>query len=113
MFSALQTSLQYRNLPAWIVLIVCLALLLLAQTTLHNQVEAQATQAFNKQAQNSTDVIVSRLKQHEQILLGAAGLFNASKSVERAEWQAYVERLQLSKNYLDMRGVGYSLRDPR
>ncbi len=108
MFSALQTSLQYRNLPAWIVLIVCLALLLLAQNTLHNQVEAQATQAFNKQAQNSIDVIVSRLKQHEQILLGGAGLFNASKSVERAEWQAYVERLQLSKNYFDMRGVGYS-----
>ena len=94
----LQMLFHPRNLPAWVVLVVCLALLLLAQNAVHKQVDEQATQAFNEQSQNITDAIISRLNQHEQILLGGAGLFNASTSVERSEWRAYVERLQLAQN---------------
>jgi PAS domain S-box-containing protein len=104
----LQMLFHPRNLPAWVVLIVCLALLLLARNALHKQVEEQATQAFNEQSQNITDAIVSRLNQHEQILLGGAGLFNASTSVERSEWRAYVERLQLTQNYPGILGIGFS-----
>lgn len=108
MTKPLQMIIQRRNLPAWLVLIICLILLVLVQNTLHRQVSIQATQTFNEQAQNITNAIVSRLNQHEQILLGGAGLFNASQSVERDEWQAYIDRLQLAKNYPGILGVGYS-----
>ncbi|MBI3187359.1 MAG: CHASE domain-containing protein [Gammaproteobacteria bacterium] len=99
---------QRRNLPAWLVLVACLALLVMVQNTWRKQMTNQATQAFNEHSQNITDAIVSRLNQHEQILLGGAGLFNASQSVDRNEWHAYIERLQLAKNYPGILGVGYS-----
>jgi len=53
-----------------------------------------------------------RLRAHEQILLGGAGLFAASESVSRAEWRAYVQSLQVDRQLPGILGVGYALLIP-
>ncbi len=55
-----------------------------------------------------TRLIVKRLHDQEQILLGAVGLFNASKVVTRDMWRHYVASLQLDLNHPGILGVGYS-----
>jgi PAS domain S-box-containing protein len=52
--------------------------------------------------------IVTGLRKHEQVLLGAVGLFNASDSVERNEWSSYSNSLQLSRHYSGIQGIGFS-----
>ncbi|MDP3815591.1 CHASE domain-containing protein [Pseudomonas sp.] len=42
------------------------------------------------------------------MLLGAAGLFDASERVNRQEWATYVRRLDLAENYPGVQGVGFS-----
>lgn len=64
---------------------------------------------FQLTAKDIVDNIEKRLIQHEQILLGSAGLFDASPTVDRSAWKAYVDRLQLAKNYPGILGVGFSL----
>jgi len=72
------------------------------------QAMKNAGQQFELHAREVIGSIEERLRQHEQILLGGAGLFDASESVDRAEWHSYVERLSLSQSYQGIQGVGFS-----
>lgn len=97
-----------RNLPAWGVLIACLSVTMMAWHLAEQQVTKNAQQQFTNHANDIINAIEARMHQHEQILLGSAGLFEASKSVGRAEWRTYVARLNLDQNYPGIQGVGYS-----
>ena len=50
-----------------------------------------------------TEAIRKRLRDHEQILLGGAGLFDAVEQVSREQWRLYVERLALAERYPGIR----------
>lgn len=65
---------------------------------------------FDASADAIRESIVQRLDDYEALLLGGRGLFAASKSVERDEWHAYVERLQVSERYPGVQGMGFSVR---
>ncbi len=52
--------------------------------------------------------LLSTLSSHEQLLLGAAALFDASAEVSRDEWKSYVSRLQLNNHFKCAQGVGYA-----
>ncbi|MDH4284995.1 MAG: CHASE domain-containing protein, partial [Gallionellaceae bacterium] len=97
-----------QNRSAWAVLLVCLALTISAWYGLYSQSARNAEQQFNLHVQDVINSIGDRLRQHEQILLGGAGLFDASESVERSQWRSYVERLNLKENYPGIQGVGFS-----
>ncbi|MDP4029122.1 MAG: PAS domain S-box protein [Gallionella sp.] len=97
-----------RNRPAWVVLLICLSLAIAAWYGLRMQAAKNASQQFELHVHDVIDSIEERLRQHEQILLGGAGLFNASESVNRSEWRSYVERLNLKDNYPGIQGVGFS-----
>ena len=96
------------NRPAWLVLAVCLLLTWLAWGALRQQALHTAEGQFQLHTSNLEADIRERLRQHEQILLGAAGLFDASDTVTRSDWHAYVARLQLERNYPGIQGVGFS-----
>ena len=53
--------------------------------------------------------IRDRLSVYEQALMGAAGLFNASDSVERDEFRRYIDALHLQDKYPGIQGLGFSL----
>ncbi|MDD5300628.1 MAG: PAS domain S-box protein [Gallionella sp.] len=97
-----------RNRPAWVVLLVCFLLTLAAWYGLRAQVMKSAGQQFDLHVRDVIYSIEARLRRHEQILLGGAGLFDASDSVNRAEWRTYIERLNLKQNYPGIQGVGFS-----
>lgn len=104
----LKMLLDPRNFSAWVVLVICLSLTAMAWYATKHQIEDDAQRQFRDQTNHIVSLIESRLHQHEQILLGGAGLFDSSKSVSRAEWHTYIERLNLQKNYPGIQGVGYS-----
>lgn len=104
----LRRLLEYRQRPAWIVLLLCLSITLLAWYGLRAQMENNARQQFELHVRDVLDSIEARMREHEQILLGGVGLFDAEEQVTRQSWHAYVERLNLAKNYPGIQGVGFS-----
>jgi len=90
------------------VLLVALLPVLLAWMGLRDHGRQIATRQFELLSREIHEGIEQRLRDHEQILLGGAGLFDASETVSRQEWHDYIVRLRLAKNYPGILGVGYS-----
>ena len=97
-----------RNLISWMILAAGVLLTVLVVRATQRQIEETALRQFKLRVDDVISSIQSRMRQQEQILLGGAGLFDASKSVNRDAWHAYVTRLNLDKNYPGILGVGYS-----
>lgn len=99
---------SWRNSIAWLVLVFTLLGQLLILQQLRANSDRAAKQQFQLLAGKVTSAIEQRLIDHEQILFGAAGLFAANGDVSRAQWRAYVERLQLGERYPGIQGIGFS-----
>ena len=67
----------------------------------------RAEAQFDGRVQAVVASIGSRMAAYEQVLRGGVGLFNASQSVERDEWRAYVQALRVADNYPGILGFGY------
>lgn len=99
---------SWRNRVSWLVLAVALLIEVMVlrhmQATEQRAVEAQ----FQLLSNHVTDAIVRRLGNHEQVLLGGLGLFNASGEVTRSEWRNYVDSLRLAERFPGIQGVGFA-----
>lgn len=99
---------HWRNSVAWLVL----AFALLVQLALLHHLEQKERRAAIKQfdllVQTTTEAIRKRMIDHEQILLGAAGLFEVSGEVSRTQWREYNGLLQLAERYPGIQGVGFA-----
>jgi len=99
---------NWRNSVAWLVLVFTLLVqLVILQHLRSNETRAAITQ-FEFLVEKTTEAIGKRLIDHEQILLGAAALFDTSGDVSREQWRLYNERLQLAKRYPGIQGVGFA-----
>ncbi|NDP47823.1 MAG: PAS domain-containing protein [Sulfuriferula multivorans] len=49
---------------------------------------------------------------YEQVLRGGIALFNASDTVTRQDWHAYISSLEIDKNFPGIQGIGFSRRIP-
>jgi signal transduction histidine kinase/DNA-binding response OmpR family regulator len=96
-----------RLLPLLVLLCSCIATLL-AWYSMHQSQQFAAELHFQQLSLEVQKAIEKRMGYHRQILLGAAGLFEGSEEVTRAEWHRYVERLELGINYPGIQGVGYT-----
>ena len=106
---ALLASLFSRvNLLAWAVLALALGATLLAWYNLRQSQTESATRQFELLTEELSRAIVKRMEEQESILLGAAGLFDASEDVSRADWRAYTERLRLDERYPGIQGLGFA-----
>lgn len=97
-----------RSIPAWVCLMIGLCFTLLTTVSLHQQHEKSGLEQFQLHVEQLVKSIHKRLKDHELILLGAAGLMDVNESVSRQQWRDYVERLALGERYPGIQGVGYS-----
>jgi PAS domain S-box-containing protein len=95
-------------LSAWLVLATGLLLVMLVWAGLKEERARSAAAQFELHSREVVAAIEQRLRDHEQILLGAAGLFDANGEVTRTQWRNYVDRLQLKANYPGIQGVGFS-----
>ncbi|MCQ4315652.1 response regulator [Stutzerimonas zhaodongensis] len=104
---------HWRNGVAWLVLAFALLVQLALLHHLERKEERAALKQFDLLVQTTTETIRKRMVDHEQILLGAAGMFDGSDEVTRDQWRNYNERLQLSERYPGIQGVGFAKTVPQ
>ena len=101
----------FRIFP-WLVLLAGLGTTYLAWHDALND----ATQLLQGEFEFRVSEIVGNVKRrfdgYEQVLRGAAGLFNATQSVSRDEFRAYVELLRLEEVYPGIESIGFTLLIP-
>lgn len=89
-------------------LVVCLVPAVAVWYSLREQDLRSGEQQFELHVRELINAIDKRLREHEQILLGGAGLFDASRTVTRSDWNAYVARLRLAETHPGIQGVGFA-----
>lgn len=98
-----------RNSVAWVVLLFTLLVQLIILEQLRNHTARAALTQFEYLVDKTREAITKRLMDHEQILFGAAGLFDTGQgAVSREQWRQYNERLQLAERYPGIQGVGFA-----
>ncbi len=68
---------------------------------------------FKAMAEESEKALIHRMDSYVDVLLGGAGFFAGSKEVDRQEWKAYVDAIQVTKNFPGINGVGYIVDVPK
>jgi len=96
-----------RAAAAYAVLLGALALTLLAYYYVQQRVENEARYRFDETVAAAQEVIDRRMNSYVDAMLGSRGLFLASESVEREEWRAYVEGVNLENRYEGIQAIGY------
>lgn len=104
----IQNLFRRQYLTPLLVLVLGMLLVLLTWFGFRVLATHSAEAAFEFQALQVIEEIRKRMRGHALILLGGAGFFSASDSVNRDQWQAYVDRLELPKYIPGIQGVGYS-----
>lgn len=99
---------SWRNSVSWLVLVVVLLIEAMALRYMHTTERRAVEAQFQLLAENVSEAIRKRAVNHEQILLGGLGLFNASGAVTRDEWRTYVDSLRLGDRYPGILGVGFA-----
>ena len=92
----------------WLVLLASLGLTVFGWHLVASDTERRAQERFASVAAEVHERIVSRMAANLQVLRGTAALFAASQDVSRAEWKAYVERLELPRHFPGIQAVGYA-----
>lgn len=73
-----------------------------------NMAQREVRLKFENAASDARDAIQSRLLAYSDVLYGVKGLFEASNSVERDEFQRYIAGLDLPHRYPGIQVIHYS-----
>jgi PAS domain S-box-containing protein len=92
----------------YLVLAVALALTLAASLVVLASANGRDRARFDNVVQSTLDRVRGRLETHVALLLGGAGLFDASDSVTRRDFATYVRRLDVHRAYPGVLGVGFA-----
>ncbi|MBI1736200.1 MAG: CHASE domain-containing protein [Candidatus Rokubacteria bacterium] len=98
-----------RWLPA-VAAIAMFALSMLAAFYAASATTARERRHFDESVRHAEDAIKQRLAAHIAMLRAGTGLFAATREVDRAQFHAYVQRLDLGRVYPGVQGIGVSLR---
>jgi hypothetical protein len=74
---------------------------------IHEATQVRNAEHFDRLVSDTQDVLVKRYSLYEHTLLGGVGLFSASENVERLEWRAYVNALNIETTLPGIAGIGY------
>lgn len=96
-----------QTLSPFGVLLLSLVLTGLAWHYTTKTVEKDSQIDFKLQVSEAKNSLDFRLKTYINILEASQGLFAASKSVERDEWKAFVQSLNLQTLYQGIKGMGF------
>jgi serine phosphatase RsbU (regulator of sigma subunit)/CHASE1-domain containing sensor protein len=103
-----------RSGAAYGVLLISLLLTAIAYYYVGQNVEAQNHLRFDETTQATQEAIERRTKAYLDAMFGARGLFYASNSVTRQEWDNYVEGIEPDKRFEGLQALSYAQRvDPQ
>ncbi|MCX2931321.1 CHASE domain-containing protein [Mycobacterium sp. CVI_P3] len=91
------------------VLFVLLALTGLMWRIAQSDAKNQLSVRFDSDVQTMQYLVESHLNSDIKALKGGASLFAASEDVDRASWKAYVDGLNLARDYPGVQGFGYAV----
>src|SRR5215210_5238234 len=97
-----------RGGAAYGVLLISLLLTLLASYYVRHNVEAQNRLRLDETTQATQEAIERRTEAYLDAMLGARGLFYASKSVTREEWDNYVEGIEPGSHFEGLQALSYA-----
>src|ERR671913_1293842 len=99
---------------AYGVLLFSLLLTALAYYYVSQNVEAQTRARFDDTTQAIQEAIERRTRAYLDAMFGARGLFYASESVTRGEWDNYVEGIEPGDRFEGLQALSYAERvDPQ
>lgn len=96
-------------LYAWVILFVLLVLTVVYTYSTKKSVEEEARKEFSFECNEIMARLYSRLNKHAQSLYTGAAFFEASDSVSRKEWQAFIANQNTNKFLSGVQGVGYAM----
>ena len=102
---------RVRSLPVLVVVVGMIATILGA-LAINATNESRARERFERAVDEANDAIEGRLETYVAVLRAGAGLFVASDAVDRAEFHAFAERVEVAMRYPGIQGIGYSARIP-
>jgi signal transduction histidine kinase len=102
-----------RILPTLIVFSAFTALTMLSWVTAKNNLLQEQQRLLDQNNVNAAAYIRQQLGTYQDVMRGAVGLFNASDSVTREEWNTYFQVYDITKNYPGLQSVGYVQIVPR
>jgi PAS domain S-box-containing protein len=105
----LRQHLRYGG-AAYGVLLISLFLTALAYYYVSQNVEVQTRARFDDTTQVIQEVIERRTRAYLDAMFGARGLFYASESVTRGEWDNYVEGIEPNKRFEGLQALSYAER---
>lgn len=98
---------------AWLALLVSAAITLLLWHSTRVDNERRIQDRFQYVAGQQVEALVDRIQDYEQVLKGGVGLFAASGTVTRREWQTYVDHLELETSLPGILGTGFTVMVPK
>lgn len=101
-----------RRAPLWrlpaLVFVLSLLVTGALSAVLMRALERRDLERFNHEVTRTLQAIRERVEITVALLRGTQGLFMASQEVSRAEFSAYVQRLQLRELYPGIQGIGFT-----
>lgn len=98
------------SIAPWLVLACSLLMIFLVWRSAEKMILYKAEVHFQQEAESIESSIETRLNNYALMLRGCVGLFNASVSVERSEWRAFVQAIDPHKSYPGIQGIGFAKR---
>ncbi len=74
--------------------------------------QARESLRFDAIVDQANEAVANRLDTYMAVLRAGAGLFAASKDVSAGEFRAFAQRVELTRRYPGIQGIGYTKRAP-
>ena len=97
-----------RGAAAYGVLLIALLLTGLAWYYVRQSVEAQTQVRFDETTQATQEAMERRTKAYLDAIFGVRGLFYASRSVDREEWESYVRSLEPDERLKGLQAIAFA-----
>jgi signal transduction histidine kinase/CHASE1-domain containing sensor protein len=97
----------------WLPYVILIGTLLLTSVFSYYTTRASRTKdslRFNNEVERTQNDIQNHLQTYIALLDGTSGLFAASNQVNKQEFQAYINQLDLRQRYPGIQGIGFSVR---
>ena len=104
---AIEEAESYAWTPI-LTLLACMSITVAAWGWISFDTESRTRERFQRAADSVRETMRLRMEGYESLLRSGTALFDASNSVEREEWHAFVAGLQLPEKYPGVLGMGYA-----
>ncbi|RTE67047.1 response regulator [Amphritea opalescens] len=106
---SIRQFLEHRPIIAWVVLFVSLVLTGLAWYISDSAVKQRAGERFSFQVQDVHKAMEQRMAEYAMALRSGSGLFNVANDLDRKDWKAFTDTLDLQEHFPGIQGLGYAV----